>query len=245
MLTPELSERFKILFAPIDSLPGGYFSEDELDGFMHALVIIPDPIKPSEWLPAPFYGDISIFDDAELATPLAEFLLECYEYYCVMRNKGELKYTYDLKDLNEGIFNTIYGWARGFWYGLSLRMSLWKSPYVTKKDAKTDPVVVSMEVFRGLGDDTFDTAPMLKKIKKNSKEDIADEEWESRLIVNLMDAIPVSLHTLQEFSRYMIEKKTKELTLAEEVDSSNKVGRNEDCPCGSGKKSKLCCALEN
>jgi len=39
MLTPELSARFKILSAPIDSLPGGYFSEDELDGFMYALVL--------------------------------------------------------------------------------------------------------------------------------------------------------------------------------------------------------------
>lgn len=124
-------------------------------------------------------------------------------------------------------------------------MSLWKSPYVTKKEAKKDPVVVSMEVFRGLGDDTFDNGPMLKKIKASTKEEIADDELESRLIVNLMDAIPVSLHTLQEFSRFMIEKKTKELGLAEEVDSSNKVGRNEACPCGSGKKFKLCCASEN
>ena len=244
MLTPELSARFKILFAPIDSLPGGYFSEDELDGFMYALVITPAPIKPSEWLPAPFYGDISIFEDPEIGNPLAEFLLECYEYYCILRNKSELKYTYDLKDLDEGIFNTIYGWARGFWYGLSLRMSLWQSPYVTKKEAKNDPVVVSMEVFRGLADDTFDTAPMLKKLKKNT-ENIADEEWASRLIVNLMDAIPVSLHTLQEFSRYMIDKKANELKLSEEANSSNKVGRNEDCPCGSGKKSKNCCAVEN
>lgn len=37
---------------------------------MHALVITPDLIKPTEWLASPFHGDITVFDDEKSANEL-------------------------------------------------------------------------------------------------------------------------------------------------------------------------------
>ncbi|NOQ13132.1 MAG: UPF0149 family protein [Methyloprofundus sp.] len=214
MLTQELKDRFRLYFTPIN-IPGDYFTVNELEGFMHALVITPDLIKPTEWLAAPFYGDLTVFDNDETAKNLAEFLMDCFSHYTALRHSGALSYPYDLKKLDEAMFDCIDGWAHGFWYGLSLRMPVWQTPFIGKQAAKNDSVVTSVEVFRALGDDQFDTAPLLAKIKHNSQGDIAESEWKSRLIINLMDAIPVSVHTLQEFGRYIIEKKQQELNLAE------------------------------
>jgi uncharacterized protein YecA (UPF0149 family) len=37
------------------------------------------------------------------------------------------------------------------------------------------------------------------------------------------------------------EKPTPEIKYVDPADLGNKVGRNEPCPCGSGKKYKKCC----
>lgn len=210
MLTKELQDRFELRFAPIN-IPGGCFNINELQGFMYALVITPDLIKPTEWLPAPFYGDLAVFEDDETAKDLAAFLMDCFTHYTALRHKGKLSYPYDIKNLDEAMFDDIHGWAHGFWYGLSLRLAIWKTPFMPKQATKIDAVVSSVEVFRAIADEQFDTAPLLEKIKSNTQEVVADAEWDSRLMINLMDAIPVSVHTLQEFARYTIQTKQQEL----------------------------------
>lgn len=215
MLTKELEDRFQLRFAPIN-IPGGCFNQKELEGFMYALVITPDLIKPTEWLPAPFYGDLAVFEDDEVAKDLAEFLMDCFSHYTALRHKGELKYPYDIKNLDETMFDDVYRWAHGFWYGLSLRLSIWNTPFMTKHAAKSDSIIASIEVFRALADDKFDTRDLLEKLQKNATDkNFSDQEWQSHLTINLMDAIPVSVHTLQEFGRYIIQKKQQELGIDE------------------------------
>jgi len=217
MLTKELEDRFQLRFAPIN-IPGGCFNQKELEGFMHALVITPDLIKPTEWLPAPFYGDLAVFEDDETAKDLAEFLMDCFSHYTALRHGGELSYPFDIKNLDESVFDNIYSWSHGFWFGLSLRLPVWSTPFMIKNSAKSDSIVSSVEVFRALADEEFDTTDLLESIKKNTKEEFSSEEWKSRLTINLMDAIPVSVHTLQEFGRYIIQKKQQELEVDETSD---------------------------
>ena len=62
---------------------------------------------------------------------------------------------------------------------------------------------------------------------------------------------------LQDFTRNIQKKKDKELaalqfiggdgssTTKEPVISGDKVGRNDPCPCGSGKKYKKCCGVNS
>lgn len=66
-----------------------------------------------------------------------------------------------------------------------------------------------------------------------------------KLYYNMLDANAEWLYTLPEWENILTEEKRKEIKRAygasKTVVKAEKVGRNEPCPCGSGKKHKKCC----
>ncbi len=76
------------------------------------------------------------------------------------------------------------------------------------------------------------------------KEIALDIEFE-KLFFNMLDAKAKWLYTLPEWEDVLSEEKrdeiTKEWRLSKQAVSEKSVGRNDACPCGSGKKYKKCC----
>lgn len=71
-----------------------------------------------------------------------------------------------------------------------------------------------------------------------------------KLYTNMLDAKAQWLYTLSEWDNILSEQKRRELTQAFRaskvfVRDGAKVGRNDPCPCGSGKKFKNCCQKNN
>ncbi|QZY57354.1 SEC-C metal-binding domain-containing protein [Crassaminicella profunda] len=66
-----------------------------------------------------------------------------------------------------------------------------------------------------------------------------------KLYYNMLEAKADYLYTLPQWDEILDEQKRKEITkvqrTAKTVVKENKVGRNDPCPCGSGKKYKKCC----
>lgn len=66
-----------------------------------------------------------------------------------------------------------------------------------------------------------------------------------KLYYNMLDAKAQWLYELPEWDDNLSVEKRKEITKAYKVSgivvNENKVGRNDPCPCGSGKKYKKCC----
>ncbi|MDO5695712.1 MAG: SEC-C metal-binding domain-containing protein [Eubacteriales bacterium] len=66
-----------------------------------------------------------------------------------------------------------------------------------------------------------------------------------QLYKDMVEARADWLYELEEWDAIFPEKKRKELYLEQRksgtVVNENKVGRNDPCPCGSGKKYKKCC----
>jgi len=65
-----------------------------------------------------------------------------------------------------------------------------------------------------------------------------------KLYWNMHEAKADWLYNLKEWDGILSEEKRKELTKKFRLSKmavSNKVGRNDPCPCGSGKKYKKCC----
>ena len=66
-----------------------------------------------------------------------------------------------------------------------------------------------------------------------------------KLFYNMLDAKAKWLYTLPEWEGVLSEEKRREITKAwrksGQIINENKVGRNDPCPCGSGKKYKKCC----
>jgi len=69
-------------------------------------------------------------------------------------------------------------------------------------------------------------------------------EWE-KLFYNMHDATAEWLYTLEGWDDILTEDKRKEIKktymATKTVVKGDKIGRNDPCPCGSGKKYKKCC----
>ena len=66
-----------------------------------------------------------------------------------------------------------------------------------------------------------------------------------KLYYNMVAAKAEWLYELPQWDKLLDEEKRKELYKAQKrsmiVVKGKKIGRNEPCPCGSGKKYKFCC----
>ncbi|ABR50720.1 SEC-C motif domain protein [Alkaliphilus metalliredigens QYMF] len=69
-----------------------------------------------------------------------------------------------------------------------------------------------------------------------------------KLYFNMLSAKADWLYTLDQWADILTEEKRKEIkkeyNISRTVVKEDKIGRNEPCPCGSGKKYKKCCGNE-
>jgi preprotein translocase subunit SecA len=82
----------------------------------------------------------------------------------------------------------------------------------------------------------------LDKLEDTSEIDI-EIDWE-KLYFNMLDAKADWLYGLPEWDNILSEEVRKDITTEfrkSRMAVSNKIGRNDPCPCGSGKKYKKCC----
>ena len=79
---------------------------------------------------------------------------------------------------------------------------------------------------------------MLKEDVESSGERWFSPAEEERLIADVQENLPLVVQTLYNFWRN--KRGGGKVATADE-----KVGRNDPCPCGSGKKYKVCCGSPN
>jgi len=105
----------------------------------------------------------------------------------------------------------------------------------------------SPEFFMGFVDglnDSLKESYDLEKIEAD-QELVFDIDYE-KLYFNMLDAKADYLYNLPQWEGIFSVEKRKEIRKAwkdsKTIVKENKVGRNDPCPCGSGKKYKKCCA---
>jgi hypothetical protein len=91
--------------------------------------------------------------------------------------------------------------------------------------------------------DSLNTPYELEKLDKNSS--IALDIDFDKLYFNMIDAKADYLYSLSQWEGIFSDKKRKEIhkkwSTSKIITNKNKTGRNDPCPCGSGKKYKQCC----
>lgn len=83
-------------------------------------------------------------------------------------------------------------------------------------------------------------------IDEMDKDTVVNLGYDKELLYkNMVDAKAEWLYTLPQWDALLTEERRKELYREQKksgtVVKEKKVGRNEPCPCGSGKKYKFCC----
>lgn len=211
------------IFYIIDSCIEQYGSDhsildsSELDGFFAAIACSPDLIKPSSWMPALWGGEEHSpeWESIEQATLFNQALFEHY-------NMVVDQLQYDLYDplyleatINDTDLMIVDEWCEGFLRGLTL----W--PAVPSADMKH--LEKCLHPIR-----YFCTAEGFDAL----------ETFSNKEIRHLQKSIAPKVSALY---RHFFKPVTKAPTTV--VHSNPKVGRNDPCSCGSGKKYKKCCGL--
>ena len=90
--------------------------------------------------------------------------------------------------------------------------------------------------------------------EKNPLEELTEESevnlnYETELLYkNMVEAHADWLYNLPEWDKHLTEERRKELykeqRQSKTVVKGEKIGRNDPCPCGSGKKYKKCCGRD-
>ena len=187
---------------------------DEVQGFMMALLSGPDALNPTNWLPE-ILGEESLFDAKE-RTEIERLVMAMA---ADMRMKLNEKILPDLWFYEDEAGNPdFYTWCNAYLYALDIVPTDW---FEAVDQEEFEDLFYPIMALGGIYDDEENGEGILHL---NEKE-----------LTQLESDLP---HVLLDIYWYWQAIINKPQTVRRE---GEKVGRNDPCPCGSGKKYKACC----
>jgi uncharacterized protein len=206
----------------------------ELAGFFFALACAPQLVKPREWLPLALGEELPKSDDE--ARALIELVMTLYNHINLQVLEREPALPAGVEVRVEPMENfgpqaPLGRWAGGFGAGQLLTEDVWP-PFV---DEAPDPETLDTTL-GGLNVAlTFFTS---RELARKWLRKMAGKPTLEAGARRALDALPVSMKALAELGRGLEDaRRARERGRTR----SAKVGRNESCPCGSGRKYKHCC----
>jgi len=202
---------------------GKAMNVEELDGFFAALIAGPEIVMPSEYSPEVFGGEVSKvceFSSAEETNEIFGLLMRHWNTIAGALFNHEVYVPLVLEDEN----GVAHGndWAHGFMRGMRMRHDGWA---VLVNDDENGGCLIPMMMLCHEHDEDSRMRP--KPIAPKKREDII-----LHMGVGLVGAY-----------RYFRRREAhgRSAVTPESGRTTSKVGRNDSCPCGSGKKYKKCC----
>lgn len=204
---------------------------EEFDGFVAGLLVCPEMISPNEWLPLIWSRgeqvDQSPLDDLDHANRLFGLIMENYNdvVRTLMDRPERYRALFPVDARNGDIIWEV--WMEGFAAALALRPAAWQQ--LLDADRETANAMTGML--------------LLTDILRGELDDIPQEDVDKLrgAAAGLIPDWVVTLHEwrLANYPTPSVVERAASPPSAARV----KVGRNEPCPCGSGKKYKRCCGL--
>jgi uncharacterized protein len=210
---------------------------DELDGFLAALACCPEPVPRDEWLPVVLGG--------AAADPAAhESLVQLVDRH----HRAIMGMLYDAEGLTPVLSFDDDGvargnaWAIGFVRGMALRPDAWAALEADDDYADAlDPVM-------RLVAEAESEALRAERNGGASPEDAGDaeDEWEPIADEEREEVLHAMFDGVQDVYDFFREQRERNLAPAAPIRrGSAKIGRNDFCACGSGRKFKHCCGAQH
>lgn len=230
---PSLPRYLQKLGRDLDALPSEYDAMmlSELDGFIAALVVCPVAIGEEEWLQN-LWRDVAEDGETKLDMAAAHALipdvLEHHRRVVLQLKADEDGYApiYDVADDDSLVWQV---WAMGFGEGMQLNMESWAAIAESDREKDEDAsaalggLMAAVSMAHGVS---------LEELRQSAGNDSVDFE---AIAADAAELIPLWVEILFDWR------------LAHRPDPAQtpirvtKVGRNDPCPCGSGRKHKKCC----
>jgi uncharacterized protein len=200
---------------------------EQLDGFFAALISGPQIVPPSDYFPV-ICGDEMVLQDTVNAQPvLQDFLSLIMRHWNVIADtlhSGEVFLPLLLQDEN-GI-TPANDWAIGFLRGMEFHKEEWASLFA---DEDHGGWLVPIFALAHEHDPDPEMRPYKEPISADARE---------KLIVGAAAGVT---GIYRHFETKRLVEKDLHGNATTFRRSTPKVGRNDPCPCGSGKKFKQCC----
>ena len=200
----------------------------EFDGFCAGLVVSPDMIMPGEWLPCVWGDSTEYFETLEDVRSLTDLIMRHYNDVASSLKPPLIEYG-PIFDEDRRTGEILWeSWVCGFERAMRLRPDSWER--IVESD--DEEITASVNMMLAL----YNIAEGRSDLPKSSINMLTEEAPE--LIPNLV---------------LTINGWTKSSAISQPFHASSaanqpqaplhrrKVGRNEPCPCGSGRKYKRCC----
>jgi uncharacterized protein len=226
MLAPlsdeEMEELDQFLLYGVDNDEG--MTLDTLDGYLHAITIGPQTVMPKQWLPKVWGEESAMMPPMDKLKQLNRIMGLVMRHHNSIISGFEQKpplvipywgtYEYDI-----GEFEDAEGWAYGFTLGVQLDRAAWKPLFDNPQ---------GQQWYRSIG--------LLGENEFSADQDELTRTPEQReQLAKQIEESLVNIHAFWLPLREAIHERETSQRLR------TKVGRNEPCPCGSGKKFKKCC----
>ena len=201
-------------------------SPEELDGFFAALICGPSNVLPSEYLPEILRdGIVDAMSTQSALQELISLVTRHWNTICNTLRSGDV-FTPLLLEDDKG---NAHGndWASGFMRGMDLRMEDWLP--LLRDEEHAGPLVPIFALAH-----EHDPDPAMRPYKEPISAEMRD-----RLIVGVAAGVK-KIYKYFEAQRSLGAGLQSAATTSRRI--APKIGRNDPCPCGSGRKFKHCCA---
>jgi len=208
-----------------EALPEACMDLEMLDGLVSALVVGPEPVLPSEWMPFALgfldEGDETLeFRDEREGQRVVELVMRYYNGVAAAIDEEPSAYAplfYESEDGPDDV-PLAFSWAEGFLAGISLRNEAWAQLIENEEGSEL-------------------TMPFVALAAPEDDEELGSVYGDAEARRELVDTLPMTVLTIRDYWRCSQDR-------AEPFRRSTpKSGRNDPCPCGSGKKYKQCCGM--
>jgi uncharacterized protein len=237
MIDNSLKIKIEIFLLPYEEA----FSIDELCGFLYGIAITPEMIPPSEWFPMVFSGEMPEFESKTEIEEVMKHLMDAYNQFIQKFNDSTLKFPYDYQELEPPEFVRVEEWCMGLSLGMQLRGDLWvPNDEPEDMDEMQNEIMSCVAIVRSCADP--DDVGKFFNHKYSTDPKVREEGIEGdELMAMLFGSLPMAVDSLTKIGAQMAAYNDEVMTPPQTVRSTKKIGRNEPCPCGSGKKFKKCC----
>ena len=210
--TPADAERLSTFLLSLDEEA---MVPSELDGFLAGIVICPEPILPSEWLPCIWGNAGQPFEGAAQAEDIIALIMARYNDIArTLQRRGRFSPILE-PDIDDTFLWEI--WAEGFAQAVGLRMN---ECWDTYEQCEDEAVRAAMGFLSMLAGHALSGEPLDREL---------DEDVRAQSDTYIA-------HCLETLCQARLG--TQARPAGPDVAS---VGRNDPCPCGSGRKFKKCC----
>lgn len=196
---------------------------DFIHGLVTAAGIGPDPTRPNDWLRIILEKEDEPGHppSPEKAYEVVSALLELYDRNMQALQEGTFSPLFEVVEEGETEKDTVYS-AEPFCAGFVTGMRLWDLDWENVDDELMDMVT-----------------PLIYLSDPENVENVTgsrDVSVFKEIEENLMESVLVCVYDL-----YQRHVPAGMVGQSAPFKKKNQVGRNDPCPCGSGKKYKLCC----